>query len=796
MISEEIAGQEIAGHGMSAAGGQTALFAGPHHFAPVRHHSPACSWMVAAMIRELQPEIVMIEMPSDLERFVDLLADAETVPPIAVTAFPEAGPDEARHSLYYPFARHSPEYVAIKEAKAIGASIRFIDMPVGLRSREQGGSRAGLSSERPFDAAGFVSALCRTLGLRDGGEVWDHLFETRLGNPDWRGFFSDVHAYCTALRETTDPNMLAADDTLAREAAMRWHLSDAAGRRAVVVTGGFHTPALLEEGEATQPAAPPVESYLVRYSEDALDEASGYGAGLRFPLWYDKLWQKAQDAGGPPDWRAAALETGLGFAAICAAAGRRIALPQVVELIGIAESLARFKGRQAVLVSDLMDGVRTALVKTEAGPGEPFTEHMVAWLTGNRIGDVPRRAGQPPIIADARRRAKAARIDLSESLRKSKKLDIRRERSHREASRFLHQMALIKAGFGQLEIGPDFVAGLRTDLLFEEWQVGWSPFVEGRLIEVAPLGATVPEAAMSTLEADRVRLAEQGRGGDLNAVLDLLLGGLRAGLGPALVRLADELLEATRQSADLPALAAILARLAGVSLEDDPLYDSAAPDLFPILSAAGNSAILAIPDLAVATDEAAMAGIEALRSIDATMRGPFAHRFDAERFTGALIGLLDRQPPPRLAGAVMALLVGGGRHEPAALAELIRGSIAGIGIPPDQRVMVLEGVIRAAPMLLWRHREVLAAAEAALDALDETLFLEALPALRRALTQLDPHEADRLADEVADLLGASGSEIRARSHIYSEADAARALAMDHALGHLLAADGLADWGES
>jgi hypothetical protein len=804
---------------MSPSAGEqarAALQRGRHHFAPVRHHSPACSWMVAAMIRELRPDLVLIEMPSDLARFADLLADADTVPPIAVVALAdaeesgEADADSAkdaadggkpapkpRRSLYYPFARHSPEFVAIRAAQAIGAGIRFIDLPVGLRTPRPGAS-PGLSSERPFDSADFVAALRQRLGLRDGGEVWDHLFETRLGGGDWRAFFADVHAYCAGLRETTDPDTLAHDDTLAREAAMRWHLAEAAGQSAVVVTGGFHTPALLDTGEAAAPppiaAALPIESYLVRYSEDALDKASGYGAGLRFPLWYDRLWMQAVEVGGPPDWRAAALEAGLGFARVSAAAGRRIALPQIVELVAMAEGLARFKGRDAVLVSDLLDGVRTALVKTEAGPGEPYTDAMLAWLTGARIGEVPRRAGQPPIIGDARRRAKAARIDLSESLRKPKTLDIRRDPAHREASRFLHQMALLKAGFGQLESGPDFVAGRRTDLLFEEWRVGWSPFVEGRLIEVAALGATVQEAATAALAAESARLAERGQD-DLAARLGLLLAGLRAGLGAALADLARDLLEATARSTSLPALAEVVARLAGVGHGDDPLHDPAAPPLGPILTAAHDSALITIPDLATATDEAITDAIAALRRLDAAMRGPFAARFSPVRFADALAGLSARRPPPRLHGAVLALLVHGGHRPPSVLAAALGGAIAGVGSAADERARLLDGLISAAPMLLWRHREVLAAAETALAGLDEAQFLAALPALRRALTQLDPHETDRLADEVADLLGAAGADVRLQSHAYSAADATRALGVDQALGRVLAADGLPDWGE-
>lgn len=778
-------------------------------FAPIRHHSPACAFMVRAAIRQTRPDMVLIEAPADLETFVPLLCDPGTVPPVALVAVAsparggateaEDGPDAGRRPAditYIPFARHSPELVAIREARAIGARVRFIDLPCAERRAGSAGAGPPVA-EQAFGAADFIQALTRELALRDGDEVWDHLFETRLGQDDWRGFFADTYAYCAALRATTATEILAGDDTLAREAAMRWHLREAGEARVVVVAGGFHVPALLDHtAPVVRPATTTLAGHLVRYSEDQLDSRSGYGAGLRFTRWYDRLWDLAEMAQGAPDWGRAALEAGLGFAAASAAGGRRVGVPQTVELVSLATGLARLKGREAVLARDLIDAARVALVKSETGITDPHSETMVAWLTGHRLGEVPAAAGQPPLIADARARARHARIDLGESLPRPRSLDIRRNRAHRETSRFLYQMSLLETGFARLREGPDFISGHRKGLLHEDWLIAWTPLVETRLITLAGQGVTIPQAAGRQLEAQCRRLAADGQGNDLPALTRLVLLGLRAGLARHLGRLVDALGYAIAVSADLGGLAGLIDRLSGAALPDDPLYDPRAPDLVGVCVLAFDQAIALVADLATAPDDALPGRIDDLRTLDAMLRGPFGARFDHRRFLGALDDLLaSRACLPRLAGAVTALMVRAGHRPSAALATLLRGTLTGVGIAPPERAQALEGMIATAPMLLWLDREILTAANAALADLDETTFLSTLPSLRRGFTRLAPHETDRLAEALGEILSVSAGQLTSGT-VPDAALLARAAAADRALDERLAADGLAHWGDA
>lgn len=770
------------------AAAEAALFGTDIAFAPIRHHSPACAWMLRAMIRDLRPEVILIEGPSDLTHHIPLLAEADTVPPIAIAAMGPVVEDRPRPVTYYPLSAHAPEFVAMCDGRALGADVRFIDMASGARMAHV---TQTLQSEQPFTSADFIKQTCKALGMRDGAELWDHLFETRLGQTGWRAFFCDVYAYCLAMRETTDPALLQADATLAREAEMRRHIADLQGRRAIVLTGGFHTPALFDLETPSQAEKPPaVDSYLIAYGEDALDALSGYGAGLRYPGWYNQAWEAALAAGGPPDWSALAVETTTGFAGQMAGDNRRVPLPQLTEMVAIAQGLAQMKGRAAVLLPDLFDGMRTALVKTEAGPGEPYTERMHAYLRGTRLGQVPKSAGAPPIVADARTRAEKHRVDLADSSRKIRKLDIRRKESHRKTQQFFYQMALLDTGLATLEAGPDFLIGSRVDLLFAEWSVGWSPFVDGALIKAAPLGATVPGAAVNMLMRDRATLFEEGEGASLAALLTLVLKGLRAGLGALLPTLTQDLSQAIATSGDFNGLSQIILRLQAVAMPGDPLHDPAAPDLLSVSKDAFDRLIYLMGDLAATPEEALPARIEALHIVAGVLRGPQADRFDRRRFDRAVADVLDEADcPPLLAGALMGILVQAGLREDTTLARLLRGTLGGVGVPPADAAAALNGLLMTAPTLLWQSRRVLQAAEDALAALDDAAFLAVLPALRLCLTQLNPHETDRLAEELVDLLGLAGGALRQGPSRFSEADLARALRIDQALAALLKANG-------
>ena len=166
-------------------------------------------------------------------------------------------------------------------------------------------------------------------------------------------------------------------------------------------------------------------------------------------------------------------------------------------------------------------------------------------------------------------------------------------------------------------------------------------------------------------------------------------------------------------------------------------------------------------------------------------------RFDRPRLQAALQRVAAHpQTSGLLLGAVAGLLTRAGRMPAPEAAALLQGQIGARTLPPAERATRLDGFLRTAPMLLWQDPAILDACHAALADLSDADFTTLLPALRLSLSQLNPHETDRLAEEVARL---TGQAVAPRTGL-SEADLARGLALDRALAAQLDADGLAHWG--
>jgi hypothetical protein len=605
------------------------------HFAPVRHHSPACAVAVRAAIEELRPAAVLIEGPEEFTRLIPDLLHEATRPPIAVLSLGGSGAASSSRASdgeggegagFYPLASFSPEWVALRTGHDVGAELSFVDRPFGERSAAEGalsgraasghGERGAddvahggtgqgdtgqddaarpdpfartLMSERYLAHSEAIAALARRLGCRDHDEVWDQVFEARRSAElaDWRAVFDDVFAWSALARLDYEESVLAADGSLDREARMAARIAETADRLAassggpvLVVTGAFHTLALVEalsgapEGAAVRDRQPeggfgPTaqgEAWLVRYDHERLDGLRGYGAGMPSPGYYERLHgahlrelgllDAAPDSGkglpgdprggssarpasasqpaGPVGARALATEILVDVARGAAGRGHAVSLPQVSAAAESATRLADLRERAYPCRTDLLDAVRSCYVQDDGGvggPGEPERPLglAVAEVFGGRsLGDVPPGSASPPLVRDVRERVRAVRLVIDDSVPRTARLDARRTASHRAKRQVLALLDFVGAGFGQLVSGPDHVSGRGLGLITEEWQYCWTPLVEARLVEMVHLGATLEAVALARLYEAEGRLAGTGTGATGGAG-----SGARAGTGGA-----------------------------------------------------------------------------------------------------------------------------------------------------------------------------------------------------------------------------------------------------------------------
>ena len=771
------------------------------HVAPIRHHSPACAFHLTAMIEELAPAAILVEGPCDFDPLIPLLVDPRTRPPVAIVSIADV--EGSRSVSTFPFCAHSPEYVALTQAQARSIWARFIDLPAGNKAmlRDVGGDAPPPPiDEQAFDTSDYVRALAERLGCRDGNEVWDHLFEARIGRGDWRAFFTDVGRYCGHMRECTPAATMAADGTLAREAQMIAHL--AAARREVAgpvlaVIGGFHAPALA--GADLAAAGRPVRAsggtpYLVRYGYRQLNLLSGYSAGLPLPSYYAALWQ-AVLAGREEPFAALAHDLLSGFAAHVrhALPGAAPPVPVLVAALENAQRLAELRGRPGPLRDDLIDACRSTLLKgEESGDASPVMAELAAYLTGTAIGDVPPSAGSPPLVKAVRGRARSLGFRIDDGERRARELDIYRNPRHRAASRFLHATLFIGAGFAERTGGPDFRSGVDLDRLFEHWSVMWSPLVEARLIERAAEGDTL-EAAVAAELARRLRALEAaGQGADAVAAIDLFAAAAQAGIAEQAGAVLPLVETAVTRDADLAGVTEALRDLVALWRGRAALgLDDAGP-VEQLIATAWRRALFLLPGLVEAREERIAATLDAMATLREVvgLAGETLSSVDVGLFDEAVERLLDAPLDAALAGAIAALSLLAGRIDEVSFAGRLGGELRGAHPDPARRIAWLRGVIAISRELLWRVPALVETADAVLAGLDEDGFIELLPHLRLAFARLDPREIDRLAQAVGERHRVDAEALVA-VHDIPARELEDNLRADRAVAAMLVRDGLA-----
>ncbi|MGI5163264.1 DUF5682 family protein [Spirillospora sp. CA-253888] len=771
-------------------------------FVGVRHHSPACARLVRRTIAELRPAHVLVEGPADFSDRLDELLLGHDLPVAIYSHHREA---DRLHSSWSPLCAYSPEWVAITEGRAAGAQVRFIDLPAWHPALADRRNRYTDAEER---YAEVTARLCRRFSVDNTDALWDHLVEIE----DDDGLADRLAAYFDLVRGEADAG---ADDT-AREAYMaRWiraAVADAGDRPVVVVTGGFHRPALQRlvaegaeggagEGWPEVPSPPDGASggsYLVPYSFKRLDAFTGYQSGMPSPEYYQRLWESGPEAAA--DALTEIVVTRL---------RRRKQVVSTADLIAartLTEGLARLRGHRAPARTDLLDGLVAALVAddldqplpwTGRGPlaagAHPAVVEMVGALSGDRVGRLAPGTPAPPLVHDAT--AELERHGLDKAGQVTLKLATERGLAR---SRVLHRLRVLRVPGFERDSGP---ATGGDPVMEERWTLAPSDDRLPALIEAGAYGASLADAAAAALDERLVAAGSQVR--VLAAVLfDAALCGCAALSGQIVGTLRAGLAGAS----DLGDLGHVLATVLGLWRHDRLLGTAGSPLFATVIEGAVQRVLWLAEGI---RGGPASADLERLYALAATR--------DALRHAAGPLGL-DREAalavagrvaaagdaPPDLRGAAFGLAWSLGRTGDAARA--VRGMsapgvlgdwLAGLFALARDEVIATEGAGTegagtedAGTEGEGAEPSVLAVLDELIAGLAETDFLVALPALRQAFEFFPPREREAIARGVLERRGLRGS---ARALLRTTADPALladAAALEHRAGVLLAAEGL------
>lgn len=731
------------------------------HLFPVRHHSPRSSAALRALLDAVRPEVVLVEAPSDAEPLVEALTDPDTEPPVAILGYRTDG---AVGSALWPFAAYSPEYVALAWARAHGARVRLVDVPVGVALAEDAAptpeptvpAEADPLAEPPADPEGVGPD-----GFRSFEEFWEARFEAPAYLP--ADFAAALVAWAQVGRLRPDPrrDWHRMRDALFAQAVDRVLAEGVDPARVVLVAGAAHVAALVvgdvDPGLlARMPAPVPAALTLIPYSYTRLAEQTGYGAGNRAPRYY----QRAHDAGC--DFRRATTEVLVEFAEQLRLRGHSASLADVIEGSRLAGALADLRGKSEPGLDEVREAAVATLCRGDAAPVDTF---LWSTVVGHAVGKVSARVARNSLQDEFWREVGARRLprtDLAErfALRLQEPVQV-------ETSTFLHRLRVlgvpyaawqgtaVSAGAAEPVAGAGALARVR-----EAWEAQWTPATDIELVRAIVHGETLGDAAGRVLAA---RLPDTV---DTGGAADVLVEAVLC-QSPRTVAAALERCEARAATDDdLASLARAVRAFDGLCAYGSTRGAAATGTAAALLQVTWTRALLRAPAACHGDESAVAPARDALRTLHEV--GVGGQRVDREAWLACVRGLAEHGGVhPSCAGLAAGLLTLAGALPEAELTRLVGFRLA--LFDPVAGASFLEGFLGVNGLALCRSRAVVEALDQFLQAIPADQVRDSLPMLRRAFACLGPTERRYLVENLVRLRRVD--DVAAAAQVVHAADA-------------------------
>ncbi|MFH8474101.1 DUF5682 family protein [Streptomyces sp. NPDC018000] len=777
----------------------------PAVFLGVRHHSPACARLVERTIEELRPAQVLIEGPAEMNGRLDELLLGHELP---VAVFSHYRDDRRSATSWAPLCDYSPEWVALRAGRAAGAEVRFIDLPAWHPAFAERTNRYADAEARYAEA---TERLCRHFAVDSSDALWDRLFEVE---PD-DGLAERLDAYFALVRGDAEADASDRARETYMAAWVRAAVAVAGDRPVLVVTGGFHQPALRAltesggESDASSDGwerrmdgwpevpAPPggamAGSFLVPYSFRQLDAFGGYQSGMPSPGYYQQVWEAGPEAAAD----------GLLRVVVERLRARKypVSTADLIAARSLAQGLTALRGHPRPARVDVLDGLAGALITDDLDRPLPWTSRgtlstgthpavveMVAACSGDRTGQLHPGTPAPPLVHDVA--AQLAGLALDGGPDASYRLDLT-DAADLERSRVLHRLRVLGIPGHGRTAGPEH----GIDPVFtERWEAQSFSGREAALVEAGAYGATLTEAAAAAL-TERTRDAAAEADDLARTLFDAVLCGMDGFSEQLLGKLSSRAAELKNAGS----LGDILSTALGLWRHDRVFGVAHGPLLAAVIDGATGRLLWLLEGVrgASGVDFPRLRAVVAVR--DALLHAP--ELLSVPRETAAAIAWRisgDPEAPVDLRGAAFGLhralaQVPGPSGDPA---EAVRAvATAGTDALGDW----LAGLFSLA------RDEVTGAvgneggdeggggAESLIDVLDSLVcslpddeFLSGLPALRQAFAFFPPHERGRIAGRLLERRGVRGSS---RSLLRTTQDPlliARARSLEESVSRLLA----------
>ncbi len=738
------------------------------HILGIRHHGPGSARNVKAFLEELKPDIVLVEGPPEADSILQWASHEELKPPVAILCFQ---PDNTTQSSFYPFAEFSPEWQAILYARKNNIHVRFMDLPAAHQfalDAEQEKKAEEKADEKenedinPVNNYGIrnnaveaeviikrdpIFYLAEVAGYDDGEKWWEHMFEHRHRNEE---VFDAVNEAMQVLRETI-PSKEDRREIL-REAYMRKTIRQAEKemfQNIAVICGAWHAPALQnmpkqKEDNDLLKGLPKVkvECTWVPWTYNRLSYFSGYGAGIASPGWYEHIWKFPNDDG--TRWMAK-------VAKLLREKQMDTSVAHVIEAVRLAESLASLRGLTKAGLEELNEATLSVVCN-----GEPIMMVLVnnELIISDKIGEVPVDIPKPPLQTDIEKLQKRLRLPATADW-KDYTLDLRKE-NDLERSVFLHRLQLLGIRWGE----RSDVSGKGT--FKEQWRLQWQPELSIHIIEKGTWGNTVEEASGKFVMQ---KAAESQSLPDVCLLLDQTIP---AELPVAVEKLIEQINNLAATGSDVAQLMAVIPNLVQISR-----YGNVRKTDATLVSDIAESMItricISLPPACTGVDEDA--SLELLRlfikmneAINVLQKNEITQEW---QHTLSIIST-NKNTSPVIAGYSTRLLTD---HKIISGEELIQLFYYAMSqaTAPSIAASWLEGFLKGSGTILLIDQDLWSVVNSWVEKLEEDVFVQVLPLLRRTFSEFSKPERRKLGEKVK-----SGGTGTAMSTIENGLDEVRA----------------------
>ncbi|SHO44075.1 DUF5682 family protein [Anaerocolumna xylanovorans] len=747
---------------------------------PVRHHSPACAYHLKKVIEGYDPDCILVEGPVNANELLEIMTQEDTRAPIAIyysyrDTKGYVSEEKEDYKCYYPFLDYSPELVAVREGMKRGVPVEFIDLPYremliasekgrGLLKPEE---KNNYNDDYLLSRNKYIEQLVAKAGLRSFDELWEKYFEINGMQESSSQFVRHMLAYCVLSRHHSKEADLEAEGCLSREAYMaeRIRKKEKEYKKLLIVTGGFHTPALVKlSRDKNSPKEYPLHAvekgsegtYLMAYSMEACDSLNGYASGMPYPGYYQDIYEEAEKQ-NPKAFE----ETALKYLVATGGAIRKkeggLSAYDEICAYSMLMGLASLRGKETPGIYELFDSVLSCFVKGEYGPSTEMPLRILKEkLTGNGVGSLCKNAGTPPIVQDFEKRCQEFKLNIRQTLPSEVTLEIFASDRHRAISKFFYQMEFLNTGFAVKTKGPNLRTKRDKNLIREIWKYKWSSQVVAALIDVSVSGASIAEAC-TTIAVKKMKEEMNSREGTL-LLTQMYEMGMKEQLPGILYRMEGILCN----DGDFFSLVEALSGL--IMLEEQNRLYRTEFEFKGLIGSAGDRIIFLLPLMSGLKEEDILPAMTALKTLYQLIQRE-EYRERQELFYEALKKLLQEEVQAGLEGCIRGILYGSGLSEVSEIERVCYGYMAGTHEKLISGAKLFRGLFFTARDLVFVGDSFITMIDSFLEKLSEEDFMAILPELRMAFGYFTPREIDEIARKAAVHHGIEGKELLALQEI-------------------------------